>query len=129
MRISDWSSDVFSSDLRDLPAITAIYAHHVLHGYASFETVPPSEAELGQRRAAILEKGLPYLVAEIDGAVMGYAYAGPYRPRIAYRFSVEDSMYVAQAAPRRGIGGSRLARVVDHCPDTGKVGTGACGGR
>jgi len=92
------------SEARDLPAIAAIYAHHVLHGYASFETVPPDAAELGQRRTAILEKGLPYPVAEIDGTVMGYAYAGPYRPRIAYRFAVEDSIYVANDAPRRGIG-------------------------
>ncbi|MFC3675578.1 GNAT family N-acetyltransferase [Ferrovibrio xuzhouensis] len=107
------------SDDRDLPAIAAIYAHHVLHGYASFETEPPDVAELGQRRAAILGKGLPYLVAEIDGAVVGYAYAGPYRPRIAYRFSVEDSIYVAQDAPRRGIGRALLAALIEHCTAQG----------
>ena len=107
------------SETRDLPAIAEIYAHHVLHGYASFETVPPPETELGQRRAAILDKGLPYLVAEIDGQVLGYAYAGPYRPRVAYRFSVEDSIYVAEHAPRRGIGRALLAALIADCTGQG----------
>ncbi|WP_341704638.1 N-acetyltransferase family protein [Ferrovibrio sp.] len=104
---------------RDLSAIADIYAHHVLHGYASFETVPPDAAELGQRRAAIVAKGLPYLAAEIDGRIVGYAYAGPYRPRIAYRFAVEDSIYVASDAPRRGIGRALLAALIDDCTRQG----------
>ncbi|HEX6958044.1 MAG TPA: GNAT family N-acetyltransferase [Ferrovibrio sp.] len=98
----------------DIPAITAIYAHHVRHGLGSFEEVPPSEAEMAQRRRDVLAKGLPYLAAELDGRVAGYAYANLYRPRIAYRFTLEDSIYVAPDAPRRGIGrallGDLLAR-------------------
>ena len=67
----------------DVASIHAIYAHHVLHGLASFEEVPPDVAEMAQRRAAVLDRGLPYLVAEADGRVLGYAYANHYRPRIA----------------------------------------------
>src|SRR4051794_24253774 len=92
-----------SSD-SDLKAITAIYAHAVLHGTASFELDPPTEAEMAQRRAALLDGGYPYLVAERDGAVLGYAYAGAYRTRPAYRSTVEDSIYVAPSAQGQGIG-------------------------
>ena len=74
----------------DLPAITAIYAHAVRHGTASFELEPPSPKDMARRRQALLEGGFPYLVAEQDGVVRGYAYAGPYRPRPAYRSTVED---------------------------------------
>jgi L-amino acid N-acyltransferase YncA len=88
----------------DLPAIRAIYAHHVTHGLGSFEEIPPEEAELAQRRKAILDKGLPYLAVDLDGKLAGYAYAGPFRPRSAYRFSVEDSIYVAPGLAGRGIG-------------------------
>jgi L-amino acid N-acyltransferase YncA len=84
----------------DLPAVAAIYAHHVLHGLASFEEVPPGEAELARRREEVLGHGLPWLVAELEGSVAGYAYAAPYRARPAYRFTVEDSVYVAP-----GLGG------------------------
>src|ERR1044072_5028504 len=88
----------------DIPAITRIYAHAVRHGTASFELEPPDEAEMSRRRRALLEGGYPYLVAEIGGAVAGYAYAGPYRTRPAYRFSVENSMYIATQMHRRGNG-------------------------
>jgi L-amino acid N-acyltransferase YncA len=88
----------------DIPAITRIYAHAVRHGTASFELEPPDEAEMTRRQRALLDGGYPYLVAEIDGSVAGYAYAGPYRTRPAYRFSVENSIYVAPQAHRRGIG-------------------------
>jgi L-amino acid N-acyltransferase YncA len=81
----------------DIPAITRIYAHAVRHGTASFELEPPDEAEMARRQRALVENGFPYLVAELNGDVAGYAYAGPYRPRPAYRFSVEDSVYVAAA--------------------------------
>ena len=74
----------------DIPAITRIYAHAVRHGTASFELEPPDEAEMTRRQRALLDGGYPYLVAEIDGSVAGYAYAGPYRTRPAYRFSVEN---------------------------------------
>src|SRR5439155_26412059 len=88
----------------DIPAITRIYAHAVQHGTASFELEPPDEAEMTRSRKALLDGGFPYLVATSDGAVVGYAYAGPYRARPAYRFSVENSVYVAVDAHRRGVG-------------------------
>lgn len=103
----------------DVPAITAIYAHHVDTGTASFETTAPDENEMRRRRAALLERHCPWLVAELDGRVCGYAYAGPYRTRPAYRHSVEDSVYVERAAHRRGIGMALLRALVDACTDRG----------
>jgi phosphinothricin acetyltransferase len=107
----------------DLPAIQAIYAHHVLNGAASFEEVPPDIAEITRRWQAIRGAGLPYLVAETaagdDGGIVGYAYAGPYRPRAAYRFTVEDSIYLAPLAQGRGIGRALLARIIDDCTAIG----------
>jgi phosphinothricin acetyltransferase len=88
----------------DLPAITAIYAHHVLHGTGTFETDPPSAADMAARRADVLGRGLPYLVAEERGEILGFAYANWFKPRPAYRFSAEDSIYVADAARGRGVG-------------------------
>jgi L-amino acid N-acyltransferase YncA len=99
----------------DIRAIADIYAHHVLTGVASFEEVPPSPAEMTARRAAILALGLPYLVAECDGRVAGFAYAGPYRARVAYRYTVEDSVYVAPDALGRGIGRALLSEVIARC--------------
>ena len=96
----------------DIPAITAIYDHAVRHGTASFEIEPPEAAEMLRRLNALLEGGYPYLVAEVDGAVAGYAYAGPYRPRPAYRWSVEDSVYVAPAMHRRRIGATLLGDLI-----------------
>ncbi len=88
----------------DLPAMQAIYAHHVLHGTGSFETEPPTVADLGARRADVLAKKLPWLVIEAGGAVQGYAYANWFKPRAAYRFSVEDSIYMAAQASGKGLG-------------------------
>ena len=99
----------------DIPAITRIYAHAVRHGTASFELEPPDEAEMTRRQRALLDGGYPYLVAEIDGSVTGYAYAGPYRARPAYRFSVENSIYVAPQAHRRGIGRVLLDALIAEC--------------
>jgi L-amino acid N-acyltransferase YncA len=97
----------------DIPAITRIYAHAVQHGTASFELTPPDEAEMTQRQKALLDGGFPYLVAaRSDGAVLGYAYAGPYRARPAYRFSVENSIYVAADAHRRGVGRALMDRLI-----------------
>ncbi len=101
--------------LADIPAITRIYAHAVRHGTASFELEPPDEAEMTRRQRALLDGGYPYLVAEIDGSVAGYAYAGPYRTRPAYRFSVENSIYVAPEAHRRGIGRVLLDALIAEC--------------
>jgi L-amino acid N-acyltransferase YncA len=96
----------------DIGAITRIYAHAVRFGTASFEIEPPDEAEMARRQRALIDGGFPYLVAEADGAVAGYAYAGPYRPRPAYRFSVENSVYVAPEAHRRGVGRALLDRLI-----------------
>jgi phosphinothricin acetyltransferase len=96
----------------DIAAITHIYAHAVRHGTASFELDPPDEAEMARRQRALLEGGYPYLVAELDGAIAGYAYAGAYRTRPAYRFSVEDSVYVAPKAHRRGVGHALLTQLI-----------------
>jgi len=88
----------------DIPAITAIYAHAVQHGTATFEIDPPSESEMADRFRALAEAGFPYLVAECDREVRGYAYAGLYRTRIAYRYTLEDSIYVAPDCQGRGMG-------------------------
>ena len=96
----------------DIPAITRIYAHAVRHGTASFELEPPDEAEMAHRQKTLLDGGFPYLVATRDGAVLGYAYAGPYRARPAYRFSVENSIYVAADAHRRGVGRALMDRLI-----------------
>lgn len=88
----------------DLPAITAIYGHHVLHGTGTFETEPPSVADMTARRADVLGKKLPYLVMQVDGQIQGFAYANWFKPRPAYRFSVEDSIYMAEGSGGKGLG-------------------------
>ena len=89
----------------DIPAITAIYRHHVLHSTGTFEIDPPTEADMTQRRADVLGKGLPYLVAENEaGDILGYSYCNWFKPRPAYRFSAEDSIYVAESARGQGVG-------------------------
>ncbi|MFJ2994390.1 GNAT family N-acetyltransferase [Pandoraea sp. NPDC087047] len=99
----------------DLPAITAIYAHHVRTGSASFEEIPPDEAEMRARCAKVLDAGLPYLVAERHGKVLGYAYATYYRPRSAYRFTLEDSVYIAADAIGEGVGRALLLTLIARC--------------
>lgn len=96
----------------DLPAITRIYAHHVLHGTGTFETTPPTLEEMAGRRADVLGKGLPWLVAEGGGEVIGYAYGNWFKPRPAYRFSVEDSIYLAPEAAGKGLGRALLAELL-----------------
>jgi len=97
----------------DIPAITRIYAHAVEHGTASFELSAPDEAEMARRMAKLLEGGFPYLAAEIDGALAGYAYAALYRERPAYRLTIEDSVYIAPAMHRTGIGRALLAALIE----------------
>jgi phosphinothricin acetyltransferase len=104
----------------DLTAVQAIYAHHVLTGLGSFEEQPPDLEELGRRFQAIAAAGLPYLVAELEGRVVGYAYAGPFRPRPAYRHTVENSVYVAPGMEGRGIGRALLTTLVDRCTALGR---------
>lgn len=99
----------------DIDAITSIYAHHVLHGTATFETEPPAAAEMAQRRADVLDKRLPWLVAEVDGLVQGYAYATWFRPRSAFRYCVEDSIYLAPGAQGRGLGRALMAELMTRC--------------
>jgi L-amino acid N-acyltransferase YncA len=103
----------------DIAAIAAIYRHHVLHGLASFEEVPPEPDELASRRRAIVARGLPYLVAERSGRVLGYCYASPYRTRSAYRFTIEDSIYIDAAETGRGIGRALLGSLLDRCTELG----------
>lgn len=103
----------------DVPTIAAIYAHHVLHGTGTFETTPPSEAEMAGRRADVLGKGLPWLVLEDDGVVLGYAYCQWFKPRPAYRFSAEDSIYLAPAAAGKGLGGQLLAALATQAESAG----------
>jgi L-amino acid N-acyltransferase YncA len=106
------SPSIRAAAVGDIPAITRIYADAVLTGTASFEIDPPDEAEMAGRQRVLLDGGYPYLVAERDGEVVGYAYAGAYRPRPAYRFSVENSIYIARRAHRQGIGRALLERLI-----------------
>lgn len=103
----------------DLAAITRIYAHHVLHGTGSFELEPPGEAEIARRRAVVIEAGWPYLVAEDEGHIVGYAYANQYRPRPAYRFCVEDSVYVDARLQRGGAGRALVGELIERCTAIG----------
>ncbi len=96
----------------DIPIIWSIYAHHVLHGLASFEETPPEAAEIERRYRDIVGRGLPYVVAELDGRVAAYAYAGPYRARPAYRYAVEDSVFATPDATGRGLGRAALAEII-----------------
>ena len=99
----------------DVAAIARIYGHYVCCSTATFELEPPAESEIAKRRAAILSLGLPYLVVEGDGAVGGYAYANIYRPRPAYRFTIEDSIYIDPALVGRGLGQAALAELIEQC--------------
>jgi len=105
--------------LADIPAITRIYAHAVQHGTATFELEPPTEAEMTKRMQVLLDGKFPYFVAEIDGRVAGYAYAALFRPRPAYRFTVEDSIYIAPDMHRRGIGKALLLKLIEVCTAMG----------
>ena len=113
------SVSIRPATLADIPAITRIYAQSVSTGTASFELEPPDEAEMARRMQALFDSGYPYLVAETGGAIAGYAYAGSYRPRPAYRFSVEDSIYVDPKAQRRGAGRLLLAHLIEECERRG----------
>jgi L-amino acid N-acyltransferase YncA len=103
----------------DVAAITEIYAYHVLHGTGSFEIDPPDAREMVRRMADIVSRGLPYLVAESDNNIIGYAYATLYRPRVAYRFTLEDSVYVHHEHAGRGIGAALLEELIRRCKDWG----------
>ncbi|HTH16450.1 MAG TPA: GNAT family N-acetyltransferase [Magnetospirillum sp.] len=103
----------------DMAQVQAIYTYYVTRTAASFEEVPPTVEEMILRRAATLERGMPYLVAEDRGEVVGYTYAGPWRPRTAYRYTLEDSIYVAPFVQRRGVGRALLGGLIERCTDMG----------
>ena len=103
----------------DLNAITDIYRHHVLTGTGSFEIDPPSVEEMGRRMLDVVGRGLPYLVAEEGDTVVGFAYAALYRTRVAYRFTLEDSVYVHHAHAGRGVGATLLAELIRACKECG----------
>jgi phosphinothricin acetyltransferase len=103
----------------DIPANTRIYAHAVKHGTATFELEPPDETEMLRRFDKLRAGGFPYIVAEVEGAVAGYAYAGAFRERPAYRFTVEDSIYIAPEMHRRGIGRALLMRLIEEAEAAG----------
>jgi L-amino acid N-acyltransferase YncA len=103
----------------DLEPMRALYAHHVRHGFGTFEETPQEAEEFAGRAAAVQALGLPWLVAEDDRRVVGYGYAAPYRPRSAYRFTVEDSVYVAPDRVGQGVGRALLAGVVERCAGAG----------
>lgn len=103
----------------DVSALTAIYGHWVEHGLASFELTPPPADEIARRRSAIIAAGYPHLVAEEGGRVIGYAYASAYRPRPAYRFAVENSVYVAPGLGRGGTGAALLDALIEGCTARG----------
>ena len=108
-----------SSFESDIPAITAIYAHHVLKNTGTFETEAPTELEMSTRRADVLSKGLPYLVAVDNGQVLGFAYGNWFKPRPAYRYSVEDSVYLAPDQHNKGLGRAMLAELLARCEAAG----------
>jgi len=113
------SLEIRPTPVADLPSVTEIYAHEVREGTATFELVPPDLAEMTRRFQALAGGGFPYLVAELDGSIAGYAYASSYRPRPAYRFTVENSVYLRPATHRRGIGRQLLERLITECETRG----------
>jgi phosphinothricin acetyltransferase len=111
--------DIRPTAAADLPAITGIYEHAVRYGTATFELIPPDLTEMTRRFDALMEGGFPYFSASLEGRVVGYAYAGAYRPRPAYRFTVENSVYLLPAIHRRGIGLQLLQRLIAECESRG----------
>lgn len=107
------------SEDADLPAIQQIYGHAVLHGTGTFETEVPDATEMARRRAEVLGRGLPWLVAEREGRILGYAYANYFRPRLAYRFCLEDSIYLHPDAQGQGVGRLLLAELIARCEAAG----------
>jgi phosphinothricin acetyltransferase len=111
--------DIRLAEEADLPVITEIYEHAVRFGTATFELTPPNLTEMTRRYRALVEGGFPYFVATLDSSVVGYAYAGAYRPRPAYRFTVENSIYLQPSTQRRGIGLQLLQRLIIECEARG----------
>jgi L-amino acid N-acyltransferase YncA len=117
--MTDQTLLIRASTAADVPLITRIYAHAVQHGTGTFELEPPNEAEMARRQTDVLGKGLPWLVAERGTQILGYAYANHFRPRPAYRFCLEDSIYLDPAAKGQGVGRALLAELIAHCEARG----------
>ena len=113
------AAEIRPATAADLPAITEIYEHAVRYGTATFELVPPDLAEMTRRFKVLIDGGFPYLAASVEGDVIGYAYAGPYRPRPAYRFTVENSVFLKPSTHRRGIGLQLMQRLIPDCEARG----------
>ena len=113
------SAEIRPATEADLPFVTEIYEHAVLYGTATFELIPPDLAEMTRRFKALMDAGFPYFVGALEGRVVGYAYAGRYRPRPAYRFTVENSVYLQPAIYRRGIGLQLMQRLISECEARG----------
>jgi phosphinothricin acetyltransferase len=113
------AAEIRAATEADLPFVTGIYGHAVRYGTATFELVPPDLAEMTRRFRTLIEGGFPYFVAALEGRVVGYAYAGAYRPRPAYRYTVENSVYLEPAIHRRGIGLQLMRRLIDECEARG----------
>ena len=113
------AAEIRPATAADLPAITEIYEHAVRYGTATFELVPPDLAEMTRRFNVLMDGGFPYLAASVEGDVIGYAYAGPYRPWPAYRFTVENSVYLKPSTHRRGIGLQLMQRLIPDCEARG----------
>ena len=113
------ATEIRSATEADLPFVTEIYEHAVRYGTATFELIPPDLAEMTRRFRALVDGGFPYFVGVSEGRVVGYAYAGPYRPRPAYRFTVENSVYLQPAIHRRGVGLKLLQRLIAECEARG----------
>jgi L-amino acid N-acyltransferase YncA len=113
------SFEIRPATAADLPFITGIYEHAVRYGTATFELIPPDLAEMTRRFGALIDGGFPYFAASLEGRVVGYTYAGAYRPRPAYRFTVENSVYLQPAIHRRGIGLQLLQRLIAECEARG----------
>jgi L-amino acid N-acyltransferase YncA len=108
-----------TATIADAPALAAIYGHHALHGFGTFEEAAPSPDDMAARMKAVMDLGLPYMIAEIDGEVVGFAYAGPFRTRAAYRYTVEDSVYIAPGRQGQGVGKALLTAVIAACEPLG----------
>lgn len=112
---TDQAPTIRDATADDIPQIQQIYAHHVLYSTATFEEVPPAVQEMEQRMQRVREQHLPWLVAEQNGRILGYCYAGPYRPRPAYRYTIEDSIYLAEGESGKGIGQLLLGALLERC--------------
>jgi phosphinothricin acetyltransferase len=118
--MADQAPRIRAAEADDLPAIQQIYAYHVLHGTASWELEPPDLAEMRRRWETLVAGGYPYFVMEQGRKLLGYAYAGPYRPRPAYRYTVEDTIYLRQDQTGRGLAAPLLQQLIDACEEAGK---------